>query len=327
MKRLDHYWGTPNPVALLLLPLSWIFCLIAWLRRLTYRAGLAKTERLPVPVVVIGNISVGGTGKTPLVIWLAQHLGSAGYRPGIISRGYGGKAAEWPQRVTPQSDPGSVGDEPVLIATRTNCPMWVGPDRPAAARALLDETDCDIILSDDGMQHYALGRDMEIAVMDGMRRLGNGFCLPAGPLRERPSRLSEVDLVVCNGPAGSDECAMELIPTTLVGVVNREDRADLSDFSGMQVHAIAGIGNPWRFFEHLRRLGMEVIEHAFPDHHGYRREEIVFSDELPVLMTEKDAVKCSTIADERHWYVEVDAQPDELFRSRLSDLLRGLKDG
>ncbi|MES9902432.1 MAG: tetraacyldisaccharide 4'-kinase [Sedimenticola sp.] len=327
MKRLDHYWYSRNGIALLLLPLSWLFSLIVRLRRLAYRLGLLRTHKLAVPVIVVGNITVGGTGKTPLVIWLAAYLQQLGFRPGIISRGYGGNAQDWPQPVTPESDPGSVGDEPVMIVRRSGCPMWVGPDRPRAAAALLQATDCDIIISDDGLQHYALGRDIEIAVIDGRRLLGNGFCLPSGPLRESPARLDKIDLAVVNDGQWRGAHRMSL---DVGGVVNLKDAqlsCDLSAFSGYEVHAVAGIGNPGRFFDTLRRYGLKLIEHPFDDHHHFFGWEVTPGDELPVMMTEKDAVKCASFAQKYHWYLEVDARPDREFTLKLDKLLRDLKNG
>lgn len=335
MKRIDNYWDTVNPVSIALLPLSWIFCLLAWLRRLAYRTGLFGITRLQVPVIVVGNITVGGAGKTPLVIWLANHLKERGYRPGIISRGYGGQSARgyggqsdgWPQQVVSDSDPSLVGDEPVLIARRTGCPMWVGPDRVAAAMALAESSDIDIILSDDGMQHYALGRNVEIAVIDGIRQLGNGFCLPAGPLREQPSRLKQVDQVIFNGGNGNNQPAMLLRPTVVVQVSDPAIRVELDSFSDAPVHAVAGIGHPERFFDFLRSLGLKVMAHSFDDHHRFAQDDVTFEDDRPVLMTEKDAVKCAEFAEDRHWYVEVEADPDEAFVKRLDELMRGMNNG
>lgn len=328
MKRLDSYWHTRNIIAGLLLPLSWFFSVAVWLRRWSYRHNIFPREQIPVPVIVAGNITVGGTGKTPLVIWLAKYLEQAGYQPGIISRGYGGKAKSWPQQVRPESDPAQVGDEPVLIARRTGCPMWVGPDRPATARALLDSSDCDIIISDDGLQHYALGRDIEIAVIDGQRQLGNGFCLPAGPLREPRSRLKEVDLVVVNGTSETaGYYSMELEAGNLMNLEVPEEQVELKDFDCNKVHGIAAIGNPGRFFDTLSRYGLKVIKHPFDDHHFYSPEEISPDDDLPVLMTEKDAVKCFSFAQRRHWYLQVNARPEAGFSEQLGTLLRDLKHG
>lgn len=325
--RLDHYWYTRNRIALLLLPLSWLFCLLVWLRRLGYRFGLLTRQRLPVPVIVVGNISVGGTGKTPLVIWLVDYLRQSGFNPGIVSRGYGGSAVHWPQQVDADSDPTLVGDEPVMLCRRTGAPMWVGPDRPAAARALLEATDCDIIIADDGLQHYALGRDMEIAVVDGKRLLGNGYCLPAGPLREPVSRLQGVDLVVVNSGSWGRGYPMTLGSGRLVNLKDPAVTSDLAAFAGHEVHAIAGIGNPRRFFDTLRDHGVKIIEHAFQDHHPFTAREITPGDELAVIMTEKDAVKCASFGQRYHWYLEVDAMLDREFTRQLDKLLRDLKDG
>lgn len=267
-------------------------------------------------MIVIGNITVGGSGKTPLVLWLAQLLRQRGYRPGLISRGYGGAAATWPQSVGTDSDPRMVGDEALMLARCSGCPMVVGPDRVAAARQLLAEHDVNVILSDDGMQHYRLARDIEIAVLDGERRLANGLCLPAGPLREPGTRLKSVDFVVANGHAEQGEWAMQLEAGEAILLTSGE-RRPVSAFSAAPVHAVAGIGNPGRFFQMLRTMGLEPIEHAFADHHPYRKGELDFNDAAPVLMTEKDAVKYFSYAGNRHWYLPVTARLSEEFGERL----------
>jgi len=327
VKRLDHYWNSLNPVSVALLPLSWLFRLVSRLRYHAYRVGLLATTKLPVPVIVVGNITVGGTGKTPLVIWLARHLQGLGYKPGIISRGYGGKATEWPFPVSPDSDPEWVGDEPVLLASRTGCPLWVGPDRPATALALLAAAECDILISDDGLQHYALHRDLEVVVIDGARGLGNGLSLPAGPLRERPSRLARVDLVIANGPSVLTSYQMSLQPGQLINLASPSLRVGLDYFKDQSVHAMAGIGNPERFFNTLRTAGLRAYAQPFPDHHGFSEAEITPDDALPVLMTEKDAVKCAPFAHRRHWYLEVSAQPDLGFIQQLDKRIREFKNG
>lgn len=323
LTRLEEVWYGKSLWTLALLPASGLFHALVTLRRACYRAGLIKPQQVAVPVIVVGNITVGGTGKTPLVIWLVEYLKSEGYRPGIVSRGYGGAARNWPQQVRKDSDPRMVGDEPVLLAQRCQCPIAVGPDRVAAARAILEYTDCDIIVSDDGLQHYALQRDIEIAVIDGVRRLGNGHCLPAGPLREPPKRLESVDLVVVNGIAGRGEIGMQLQAGMLCNLASPQLTRDVVDFRGARVHGVAGIGNPRRFFDTLRRLGMEVIEHPYPDHHPYTRDDICFDDGLPVIMTEKDAVKCRRFVTDRHWMLPVTAKPDHIFENRLKSLLKG----
>ncbi|MGB5561336.1 MAG: tetraacyldisaccharide 4'-kinase [Sedimenticolaceae bacterium] len=326
MRRLDHYWNTVNAVSVLLYPLSLVFGLVAGLRRLAYRIGLVRVRSFPVSVLVVGNITVGGTGKTPLVIWLADYLKQHGWRPGIVSRGYGGRARNWPQQVRADSDPGSVGDEAVMLAATTGCPMCVGPDRPAAVEALLAHTDVNIVISDDGLQHYALGRDLEIAVIDGERRLGNGFLLPAGPLREPASRLDRVDLVVVNGEAGEGEHSMKIFQPSVQPLAG-DGSAGITAFAGRTVHAVAGVGNPQRFFRMLARHGIEVIPHPFPDHHPFCAADLDFNDELPVLMTEKDAVKCRRLGCRDCWVVYVNAQPDAGFIQHLNIALKDIVDG
>jgi len=324
--RLDHYWNSVNGVSLFLFPLSLVFAVVAGARRRAYRIGLLRRRRFPVPVVVVGNITVGGTGKTPLVVWLCEYLRGKGWRPGIVSRGYGGKARHWPQQVRADSDPASVGDEAVMLAALTGCPMSVGPDRPEAVEALLAHTDVNIVISDDGLQHYALARDLEIAVIDGQRRLGNGFLLPAGPLREPGSRLDQVDLVVVNGQGGDDEFSMKLFQPSLHSLTG-DAELGIAEFSGRTVHALAGIGNPERFFDLLTRHGIQVDPKAFPDHHVFVAEDLEFDDRLPILMTEKDAVKCRRLHCRDCWVVHVDAQPDAGFVHRLNIALKDIVDG
>ena len=292
------------------------------LRRALYRARLLPRHRIPVPVLVVGNIAVGGTGKTPLVLWLAGFLASRGWRPGVVCRGYGGQASRWPQQVRADSDPAMVGDEAVLLASRSGCPVVAcGPRRVQAARALAELAECDLVISDDGLQHLALDRDLEIAVVDGERRHGNGRCLPAGPLREPAGRLRSVDLVVSNGPAARGEFAMSLVPGPAVSLEDPALRRSLADFRGTRVHAVAGIGHPARFFGLLTTRGLAVEEHAFPDHHPFSAADIRFEDGLPVLMTEKDAVKCRRFAGPGHWYLPVVAELPDAFAARLERAL------
>ncbi len=315
----------------MLLPLSYLFRLLARLRRIAYTAGLLRTYHSRIPIIVVGNICVGGSGKTPLVIWLADFLKKKGFSPGIISRGYGGTSRNFPKRVHADSDPARVGDEAVLMAQRAGCPVVIDPVRSRAARVL--EQTCDILIADDGLQHYALGRTVEIAVIDGARPFGNGYCLPAGPLREPPSRLNSVDFIVVNGKLRDDIRLDKLIPLSLRidemalvdrGLVNLHDKTftkSAKDFAEGPVHALAGIGNPGRFFAQLRSLGLQLIEHPFPDHHRFTREDLQFTDTRPVIMTEKDAVKCHAFAQAHHWYLPVEASLDENFGERLLSLL------
>lgn len=321
MPRLDDIWYADHALAWPLLPLSGLFCALVGLRRLAYRSGVFAVRHLPVPVVVVGNLTVGGTGKTPLVSWLAQFLRQHGLRPGLVARGYGGRATHWPQPVQADSDPLQVGDEPVYLVQSTDCPMVVGPDRVAAARHLLAQHDCTLIISDDGLQHYALGRDIEIAVLDGVRRLGNGFCLPAGPLRESRKRLQEVDLVVANGLAGRDEFALQVRATSARHLLTGELRP-LAAFRGHKLNVLAGIGHPARFFDDLRRQGLQFETHVFPDHHLYRDAELR-AIEGTLLMTEKDAVKCRAFQRDDSWAVTTRVEIDPGFGTRLLELLRG----
>jgi tetraacyldisaccharide 4'-kinase len=321
MKSTPVYWYSDqkSPAYFLLLPFSWLFCFLVWLRRSLYRLGILRSRRLAVPVIVVGNITAGGSGKTPLVMWLARFLQDQGFHPGIVSRGYGGKARSWPQQVRSDSDYVAVGDEAVMIAARTECPMAVGPDRVSVGQSLLQHHDIDVILSDDGLQHYALKRNIEIAVVDGERRFGNGQCLPAGPLRERPARLSEVDMIVVNGIAQRHEHSMTVSSQFAVNLKTSET-LPLSGFSG-KVHALAGIGNPERFFSELRNAGLHIEEHEFPDHYPYSESDVEFADELPVLMTEKDAVKCVRFANSRLWCVPAKVELGNAFGQRLLMLL------
>jgi tetraacyldisaccharide 4'-kinase len=292
-----------------LVPLSLVYGAVSGSRRFLYVRGLRRATRLPCPVVVVGNVSVGGTGKTPLVIWLVQHLAKRGFRPGIVTRGYGGSSSVV-RRIDLADDPSLVGDESLLLARRTGAPVAVGRDRPAAAR-LLVSAGCDVIVSDDGLQHYALARDCEIVVIDGDRRFGNGWLLPAGPLRETPSRLKIADAIVVNGGRAllAGALSMRLEAKTAVALVAGTVQP-LSQLAGRSVHAIAGIGNPERFFNMLRARGIEVLGRALPDHARLTAGDIEFGDDKPVLMTEKDAVKCGAFAGTRHWYVPVTASFD-----------------
>jgi tetraacyldisaccharide 4'-kinase len=321
-RRLTDIWYEDAFLGVWLMPLGFLFRDVIRFRRFLYRLGVLKSYTLPVPVIVVGNITVGGTGKTPLIICLAEFLKKSGYRPGIISRGYGGKAESWPQWVSAESDPKLIGDEALLIAKQTGCPLVVGPLRVEAAKALLKQADCDVILSDDGLQHYALNRTIEIAVIDGERRFGNGYCLPAGPLREPIERLQSVDLVVVNGQeAEENQFTMQLVGNTLINLVTGEQKS-LDKFKGVECHALAGIGNPERFFEVLASAGLIFKSQSFPDHYQFQNHDIQYSDNKPVLMTEKDAVKCSAFAGIKHWYLPVKAVPETGFTEQLLNLLK-----
>ncbi len=328
LTRLANFvWYKDQFIAVWLVPFSMIFIDFTRLRRFLYRKGIYKTEKLSVPVIIVGNICVGGTGKTPLVIWIAKMLVQEGFKPGIIIRGYAGKAEQWPQMATAKSDPQTIGDEAVMIAKNLNVPVAVGPSRVDTAKLLLIQCGCNIVISDDGMQHYALARDIEIAVIDGERRFGNGNCLPAGPLREPISRLQEVDLIVCNGePEEENEFAMDLEGRIAINLVTAEQKA-LTDFSGQNCHALAGIGNPQRFFQHLQTAGLDCKTHSFPDHYYFQSGDINFGIDNPVLMTEKDAVKCLDIATNNHWFVPVQAKLPLAFKNQIIKLLKEKTDG
>ena len=320
-KSLQYSWYNNNFLTLLLRPLTWLYCGLMYGRRVAYGIGLLKRHRLNIPIIIVGNLTVGGTGKTPMVVHIAHLLKRSGYSPGIISRGYGGRARSWPQQVRPDADPVMVGDEAILISRRCGCPMAVGPDRAKTASLLQKHSGCDIIISDDGLQHYALERDVEIVVIDGMRRFGNGLCLPAGPLREPVSRKDRVDFVITNGIASHNEYSMSYHGETLVNLNNSEQTCAISELAGKEVHVIAGIGNPARFFEQMRRKGLKVIEHPFDDHHLFSAEDLRFSDDKPVLMTEKDAVKCQRYAGENMWYLPIEIEMNNDFDMQLLNLL------
>jgi tetraacyldisaccharide 4'-kinase len=249
-------------------------------------------------------------------------------KPGIVSRGYGGSTAAKggePREANIASDPGEVGDEPILLARRGGCPVWVAPERSAACRALREQhPECDVIVTDDGLQHYALARDIEICVVDG-RGFGNGFLLPAGPLREPPSRLSSVDAVVTHECADVKGYKMQLQGENLVRITDARDVRPVKSFAGQKVHAVAGIGDPKRFFLHLARFGLKPVPHPFPDHHRFRAADLDFGDGAPVVMTEKDAVKCRRFAKSNHWVFPVSASLDPAFERWLLEKLSGSK--
>jgi tetraacyldisaccharide 4'-kinase len=316
MAWIERHWYNITPVSVLLYPLSLLFRAAVAARRAAYRAGVLETVRLPAPVVIVGNVAVGGTGKTPLVLWLAAFLRERGRRPGIVSRGYGGTAAG-PAAVPPDGDPRRYGDEPLLLAQRAGCPVWIGADRAAAGQALLAaHPDCDVIVSDDGLQHYRLARDVEIVVSPADSR--NTWMLPAGPLREPPGRSADADAIVIHGnppaasasPGGPPVFTMALAGSTFRNLLNPAASAEADRFRHRNVHALAGIGHPQRFFRHLQGLGLDFTAHPFPDHHPFAASDLEFAGADAVLMTEKDAVKCVAYADERHWALRVDAQVD-----------------
>ena len=307
----------------LLLPLHALYCRVSSRRR-----QQTQPQRLPVPVVVVGNITVGGAGKTPLTLWLARALTAQGWRPGIVSRGYG-RQGEAPAAVNPENSAKSVGDEPLLLVRRSGVPVWVGQDRAAAGRALLAANpEVNVILCDDGLQHYRLGRDVELAVFD-CRGAGNGWRLPLGPLREPLSRLREVDAVILNGPvdlplpAGVPVFDMRLQAGEFYALGDASRRCAAPALAGKRLHALAGIGDPGRFFRTLEALGLRFEAHPFPDHHDYSAADLAFAGDGVLLMTEKDAVKCAGLTTGEAWVLPVDAELTPALIELIVEKLRG----
>lgn len=320
----QHWYRDPADWwAYLLAPLTGLYRAAMAVRRIAYQIGLCKTHHLDVPVIVVGNLTVGGTGKTPCVIALANLLQQQGYRPGIVSRGYGVSFAG-ERVVTTASQVKTVGDEALMIVEKTSCPMVIGVNRVACAERVLADYDCNVIISDDGLQHYALGRDIELVLVDGQRRFGNQRCLPAGPLREPLSRLQSVDYVISSGVAEEGEYAMRIKPKALYAINAPEQQYELSDLRDRTVHAVAAIGNPDRFFASLRALGADVIPHAYSDHAWLKSSDIDFNDKHWVVMTEKDAVKCRKFVGAQHYALAVDAVLDDSFVQALSERLSSI---
>ena len=303
-------------MAWLLWPASLVFRIGVLVRRLLYLLRIFKSEHPGIAVIVVGNITVGGSGKTPLVIWIAEFLKSKGWSPAIISRGYGANVQS-PRAATVASEASEVGDEPVLLARRSGCPVWVGPDRIEVARALrAAQPEVNVLVLDDGLQHYGMRRDIEIAVVDA-RGLGNGFLLPAGPLREPRWRLRTVDAVVAHAASPVKDFAMALVGEEAHRMTDARERRPLKAFAGQKVHAAAGIGDPNRFFLHLGAAGVKVIPHPFPDHHPFTEADLEFGDGLPVMLTEKDAVKLRRAARPDWWVLPVSARLDPGFGAWL----------
>ena len=321
---IARIWSGESPLWLLLLPLSWLYGLVSGLIRLSYKVGLKRAWRAPVPVVVVGNLTAGGNGKTPVVIWLVEQLTRRGIRVGVVSRGYGGKAERYPLLLTSQTTTAQAGDEPVLIFQRTGAPVAVSPVRSEAVQALLTQADVQIVITDDGLQHYALARDKEIVVIDGVRRFGNGWWLPAGPMRERASRLRSVDAVIVNGgTAQAGEIPMQLRPGLAVNLLTGE-RRDVAELNHLV--AMAGIGHPPRFFATLEACGARLLNTVpLADHQALSLEQVAgfTAPGQTLIMTEKDAVKCRAFARDNWWYLPVDAelqgeQPERLIQELLA---------
>jgi tetraacyldisaccharide 4'-kinase len=310
-------WRKKNFVVYLLWPFSLVYGLFIFLRRKFYQLHLLKINHFSVPVIVVGNITVGGTGKTPVVIALAQFLKEKGWRPGIISRGYGGNTQQFPCQVHQNSNAREVGDEPLLIVRHTLCPTIIDPNRSRGTNALLKRSNCNLVISDDGLQHLNLGRDIEIVVVDGERRFGNNFCLPAGPLREPISRLNSVDFIVSKGKALKNEFKLSLIPDYFYQLIQPNIQKKLEHFHHKTLHAVAGIGNPEQFFDSLRKLGFNIIEHPFPDHHLFKPRDFNYGDDAIIIMTEKDAVKCVGFVDARLWCLKTKTELDANFLNAI----------
>jgi tetraacyldisaccharide 4'-kinase len=323
--RLLDAWYKGHPALTLLRPLESLYRRVVQGKRERFLAGQGEIYKASVPVVVVGNITIGGTGKTPLILWMIEHCQRRGLRVGVVSRGYGAKPPSLPWRVTAEQSAAEAGDEPLLIVQRSGVPLMIDPDRSRAVQALLDSEPLDLILSDDGLQHYRLARDLELVLIDAARGLGNRRCLPAGPLREPVERLKSVDALLYNGASADrdDGYAFQLQPSALVNLRSGERQA--LDFfpAGQAIHAVAGIGNPQRFFNTLEGLHWRPVTHAFADHAVFSAQALTFSPALPVVMTEKDAVKCRPFAADDWWYLAVDAVPSDAFVSWFdSQLLR-----
>lgn len=334
MTEIERAWYKRAKWLYLLAPLSWLFQLVTAVRRKLLQR-VSRAAETPVPIIVVGNISVGGTGKTPLLMHLCQTLSAHGYAPGVISRGYGGRPTQVPMLVTEQSDPAVSGDEPALIASTCHVPVVVDPDRLRAYHDLVNNHAVDVVLSDDGLQHYRLPRHLEIAVVDGQRLVGNGFCLPAGPLREPLCRFRDVDFVVVNGKPERQltelqaALIMQLVPRCLVNLVTGEERpfSGAPFEPGSTVQALAGIGNPQRFFAQFTALSHPLHCFPFPDHHRFTAADLVarcIDPSQPIVMTEKDGIKCRSFATDNFWVLKIDVSLPAAFTEQVVAKLEAL---
>lgn len=323
---MPRVWQDKHHLAsLLLFPLSLVYGLVMRIRRWMYRAGWMNSQRVGAPVIVVGNITVGGTGKSPLVIWLAEYLCETGYKPGIISRGYGGSAPQWPVDVTLAESPETVGDEAVMLYRRSGVPVAVSPRRADAAGLLVQDHAVDIIISDDGLQHLALERDLEIVLIDAAREFGNQRLLPSGPLREPLSAISPAAVRVYSGESTDHEYSVSTRPLRFVSLADAGAWLQPDAFDGQAVNAVAGIGFPEKFFATLKALGIRPVAHAFADHHVFSERDLEFDTALPLLMTEKDAVKCAGLVTDNAWYLEITSQPNPAFVQRLEHEIKFFK--
>ncbi|MFW0072685.1 MAG: tetraacyldisaccharide 4'-kinase [Coxiella-like endosymbiont] len=313
MPMAPYFWYRPTRsfLSYALNPFAFLYRGIVAIRRWLYRVGIKKINKFPALVIVVGNITVGGSGKTPFVIWLANRLKNCGFNPGMVSRGYGGKRGKSPVTVTVDSEPRVVGDEALLLVMKTSCPMVVCSNRSAAVTQLLRDYHCDIVISDDGLQHYTMGRDIEIIILDSDHQLGNECCLPAGPLREPKSRLRTVNFVI----------EKQLWPLKIYQLHNPEKEISLNELKGKTVHAIAGLGNPQSFFRQLELLGACVIAHPLPDHYVYQAKDFNFDDDKLIIMSEKDAIKCKFINNERLFCLSVNLVVPYQFQQEFFQVL------
>jgi len=314
-----NLWYSKNILSYLLWPFSLLWQWGMQLRQSLYKCGIFGSTHFPVPIIVVGNLTVGGNGKTPMIIALFKLLQEMGFKPGIVSRGYGGALKKGAYLVTATSNASLVGDEPLLLARRLNCPLAIGAKRVEAVNLLLAHHDCDVVLSDDGLQHLAMGRTMELIIVDGERQFGNGFCLPAGPLRESIKRLQTTQWVIYHSTEPVYLQRFFLQPHCFRSVTKPECTRPLQAFAHQRVAAIAAIGYPQRFLEALRALHITVKATLFRDHHVYKKAELAIYKNNTVIMTEKDAVKCATFDLNDAWYLEVSAVLSETLESKLRD--------
>jgi tetraacyldisaccharide 4'-kinase len=318
MSFMNRHWYRPNLswFSRLILPLSWLYQCVIVCRSWLYHVGILKVIKSKVPVIIVGNITVGGTGKSPMVIFLVEWLMKHGFKPGVVMRGYGGSDNRSPLHVVPSVTADRCGDEARMIASRASCPVYVCKDRVACVKTLLDQHNINVVVSDDGLQHYALGRDIEIVMADNERRFGNQYCLPSGPLREPIDRLYAVDFIVMTGGSPADSFYTEFQGEYL-SQLGSDKQVHMSEFVGKTVHAVAGIGHPERFFQMLRLFGLDVVPHSFSDHFVFSSHDFHFADDYPVIMTEKDAVKCHALSLKDAYYLPVSVVPDTAFQAQL----------
>ena len=323
----EKIWYTKNILSTILLPLSWLFRGIVVGRKIYFRIHNYKISTPECFTIVVGNITVGGTGKTPLVIWLAKKIKNQHLGVGIVTRGYKRKSKDEIIEVQADSSPLDAGDEAILLAQNTACPVIVSANRKNAVEFLLNKYKVDVVLSDDGLQHYNLPRNYEIVIVDGDRGFGNSRCLPAGPLREPIARLKSCDLVVNNGKNDTKHCYFEIKYNDVVSLCSDTIRKPLKDLKDFTVHAVAGIGNPNRFFNMLKGVGLNIIEHRFPDHYIYKASDLEFNDDYPVIMTEKDAVKCRKYVANDIWYLPISISANTELEKQIFTLIEGISHG